>query len=167
MDGRMERLCADSACGGDSWAAAALRLQSRTLHTLKKARCALKACYKHNKRLSLHLPAFVLVPFPLHFGQDVVQRSYLRGDGVNLDPDSIRVHPGHSRAGQTLRTGPKLAGVVVGPDGAWEEAWRRVGGGPLGCGGGVEEGLRAQARGVYTGGGLADGDGWVTGVCLG
>lgn len=81
------------------------------------------------KWLFFHLPAFVLVPLPLHFSQDIVQGSNLRGDGVNLDPDSIRVYPGDSRAGQTFHTRAQLPSVVVGPDGAREEPWRRVGGG--------------------------------------
>lgn len=75
-----------------------------------------------------HLPAFILIPLPLHFGQDVVQSSYLWGDGVNLDPNTIWVHPGHTRAGQSLPTRAKPASVVVGPDGTREKAWRGVGG---------------------------------------
>lgn len=78
------------------------------------------------------LPAFVLISFPLHLGQDVVQGSNLRGDGVNLDPDSIWVHPGDPRAWQALCTRAKLAGVVVRPDSPREEPWRRVGGAVLG-----------------------------------
>lgn len=166
----MTRLCADSARVGDSWSTASFQpclLQSRALHRVKKATCSPQACYKCNKPLSLHLPAFILVSLPLHFCQDVIESSYLRGDGVNLDPDSIRVHPRHSRAAQTLRTGAELAAVVVGPDGAREEPWRSVGGAPLTCAG-VRDSSRGRAGGVHTGRGLADGDSRVTcGICLG
>lgn len=71
------------------------------------------------KKVSTHLPSLVLVPLSLHFGQDVVQGSDLGGNGVDLHPDTIGVHPGHPRAGQPLHAWSKLADVVVGPDGAW------------------------------------------------
>ncbi len=102
------------------WETAGLQLTPTncSIAHLRKQLCALKVCYKHNKKVSLHLPAFILISLPLHFGQDVIQGSYLRGDGVNLDPDSVRVHPGHPWAGQTLCSRAKLAVVVVGPDGA-------------------------------------------------
>lgn len=167
----MERLCADSAYVGDSWSAVALQLcslhQSRALQThLRKLHMPCRPVTSVIKRVSLHLPAFILVSLPLHFGQDIIQGPYLRGDGVNLDPNSIRVHPGNSWAGQTLRTGAKLAGVVVGPDGSWEEPWGRVGGASLACT--VGDSFGARAGGVHTGRALANGDSWVTsGVCLG
>lgn len=59
---------------------------------------------KKKNMVVFHLPAFILISLPLHFGQDVIQGPYLRGDSVDLDPDSIRMNPGHSWAGQTLCT---------------------------------------------------------------
>lgn len=164
----MERLCADSAPVGDSWSAAALLLCSllqtgslRKLHSHAPCRPVISVI---KNRVAFHLPAFILISLSLHFGQDIIQGPYLRGDGVDLDPDSIRVHPGHSWAGQTLCTRAKLAGVVVGPDGAWKEPWRRVGGAGRAC---TDVGDRFRSRRVHTGRRLADGDGWVTSICLG
>lgn len=69
------------------------------------------------------LPPLVLVPFPLHLGQHVVQSSDLRCDGVDLDPDAVRVPPGGP--GPRLPADAEAAGVVEGPDGSGEEARRR------------------------------------------
>lgn len=41
----------------------------------------------------MHLPPPVFVSLPFHFTQHVVDGPQLRGDGVDLDPDSIRVRP--------------------------------------------------------------------------
>lgn len=166
--------------GGDGWRGLVLTLllletaglqllySSAQSGALKKTTsCFTEMPHKCNKSVSLHLPAFILVSLSLHFSQDIIQGSDLRGNGVNLDPNSIRVHPGHPGAGQTLRTGAKLAGVVVGPDGAREEPRGRVGGAPW-PGAAVCDSFRAGARRVHTGGALADGDGGITsGVCLG
>lgn len=106
--------------------------------------------------MTVRLPAFVLVSLPLDFGQEVVQGSDLRGDGVDLDPDSIRVNPGHPRAGQALCARAKPPAGVVGPDGAREEAGTGVGGASR-----AGAGSAAGSGGVHTGGGLADSDSWV------
>lgn len=76
-------------------------------------------CVSHHKTIS---PPFVLVSFPLDLGQHVVQSPDLWRNGVDLDPDAIRLHPGDSWAcAARFPPTPKAAGVVEGPDGAGEE----------------------------------------------
>lgn len=66
----------------------------------------------------VHSPSPVLVPLPLDFGQHVVQSPQLRGDGVYLDPDSVRMRPRHPGPLQGLEALPLPPDVGETPDGA-------------------------------------------------
>lgn len=70
------------------------------------------------------LPPLVLVPLALHFSQDVVERTDLGGDGVDLDAHPVGVHPRQARPlhQSGLQSRPEPAGVREGPDGAGHEA---------------------------------------------
>ncbi|TNN54562.1 hypothetical protein EYF80_035265 [Liparis tanakae] len=92
-----------------SWWVGGVRRQRASWEVLPKKQCL----------FSLLPGQTVAIILKLTFtSKDVIQGSYLRGDGVNLHPDSVRLRPGDSRAGQTVPTRTKLASVVVGPDGA-------------------------------------------------
>ncbi len=60
----------------------------------------------------------VLVPLPLDFGQHVIQSPQLWGNGVYLDPDSVRMRPRHPRPVQGLKALPLPPDVGETPDGA-------------------------------------------------
>lgn len=68
----------------------------------------------------------VLIPFPLDFGQHVIKSPQLRGNGVYLDPDSVRVHPRHSGALQGLKALALPPDVGKAPDGARQPRLRSV-----------------------------------------
>lgn len=60
----------------------------------------------------------VLVPLPFDFGQHVIQSPQFRGNGIYLDPDSIRVCPRHAGPVQSLKAFPLPPDVGETPDGA-------------------------------------------------
>lgn len=64
-------------------------------------------------------PSPILVSLPLHFGQDVIQSPQFWGDGVNLDPDSVRVRPRHPGPVQGLNVLPLSPDVGETPNSAW------------------------------------------------
>lgn len=71
-------------------------------------------------------PSLVLIPLPFDFGQNVIQGSQLWGDGVDLDPDPIRMGPGDSGSLDSLDALSLSQNMRKAPDGAWKSGPRRV-----------------------------------------
>lgn len=69
-------------------------------------------------KTDLYLLSPVFVPLSLDLSQHVVQSPHFRGDGVNLDPDSVRVRPRHPGPVQGLKALPLPPDVRKAPDGA-------------------------------------------------
>jgi len=75
-------------------------------------------------KASVYSLSLVLIPLALDFGQDVIQGSQFWGDGVDLDPDPVRMCPGDSGSLHAL---PVSQDMRVTPDGAWKSGLQRVG----------------------------------------
>lgn len=74
----------------------------------------------------LYSLSLVLVPLPFNFAQHVIQSPQLRGDGVYLDPDSIRMRPRHAGHLQGLQALPLPPDLGETPDGARQPRPRTV-----------------------------------------
>lgn len=66
----------------------------------------------------LYSLSLVLVPLPFDFGQHVIQSPQLRGYGVYLDPNSVRMRPRHPGPVQGLEALPLPPDVGETPDGS-------------------------------------------------
>ena len=79
--------------------------------------------------MGIYLPSPILFSLSLDFSQHIIQSSQLWGDGVYLDPDSVRIRPGHPGPLEGLIALPLSPHVRETPNGAWQS---RVGGVRLG-----------------------------------